>query len=217
MQCKYKSFGCYDESIHSSPPSGSRAIRGGKNVYCEKVDFFSLWGYSLSPVLFSLTYIQWISPNFFSSHLVLLASLTFSSNTHFFMDIPTILSGRAVPSTMWQPRCLLRGPVSVRGGLDWGRMRPESVPPSLWGTRPVPRRDLHLSAWLGGRSLQHWWAASVHVGVFNYSQWCFDISDLQDKKGVWGIISIHNRLLLSNSHFFFLLHSYSRLGCSCER
>ena len=39
MRCKYKSFGCYYESIHSSPPSGSLAIRGGKIVYCEKVDF----------------------------------------------------------------------------------------------------------------------------------------------------------------------------------
>lgn len=152
---------------------------------------------SLSPFLPTLNSPIWFSC--LSFYLPLTPTYTLS-----FMDIPTILSGRAVPSTMWQPRCVLRGPVSVRGGLDWGRMRPESVPSSLWGTRPVPRRDLHLSAWLGGRSLQYWWAASVHVGVFNYSQWCFDICDLQDKKGVWGIISIHNRLLLSNSHFFFL-------------
>lgn len=37
MRCKYESFGCY-ECIHSSPPSGSSAIRGGKIVYCENVD-----------------------------------------------------------------------------------------------------------------------------------------------------------------------------------
>lgn len=76
MRCKYESFGCYYESIHSSPPSGSSAIRGGMIVYCEKVDFL------VSEVIlfyylcfFYLTYIQWLTPN--SSLPVPCASFTF--------------------------------------------------------------------------------------------------------------------------------------------
>lgn len=38
MRCKYESFGCYYECIHSSLPSGRSAIRGGKIVYCENAD-----------------------------------------------------------------------------------------------------------------------------------------------------------------------------------
>ena len=71
MRCKYKSFGCYYESIHSSPPSGSLAIRGGKIVYCEKVDFLVsevILFYRLF-FFFSFTYLQCLTPSseFFST------------------------------------------------------------------------------------------------------------------------------------------------------
>lgn len=63
MRCKYESFGCY-ECIHSSPPSGSSAIRGGKIVYCENVDSLVsevIFFYRL--LCFFLTCIQWLTPN----------------------------------------------------------------------------------------------------------------------------------------------------------
>lgn len=208
MRCKYESFGCYYESIHSPPPSGSSAIRGGKNMYCEKVDLESQRLFSITCGVFSLTYVYPMAQPLllfiylFSSHHVHHVSFTLSflptlnssigssclwfslplTLPHFiilffFTDIPTNLSDRAVPSAMWQPRCLLRGPVSVWGGLDWRCMRPESVPSSLWRARPVPRRDLHLSAWLGGRALQHWWAACVCVCMWECLIIPGDVSD----------------------------------------
>ena len=182
MRCKYKSFGCYYESIHSSPPSGSLAIRGGKIVYCEKVDFlvsevilfYRLFFFFPSPTSnvsppalnFSLLFFSLLVPCvlFFFLNFILSTArfLRFSLSLpltlprfffSFLTRVPTHLSGRAVPGAMWQPRCLLGGPVPVRGRLDWRCVRPESVPSSLRRTRPVPRWDLHLSAWLGGRAL----------------------------------------------------------------
>lgn len=60
---------------------------------------------------------------------------------------------RAVPCAMWQPWRVLWRPVPVWGGVDWCCVRPESVPSSLWGARPVPWRDMHLPARLGGGAL----------------------------------------------------------------
>ena len=186
-------FISYYESIHSPPPSGSSAIGGGKTVYCEKLDFsasevilYWLWGFflSLTPVpngttitlIYALFFPFTISLKpllpFILSHSMPPAlspashSLLLRRSCLFFSllsDILTNLSGRAVPGAMWQARRLLGGPVSVLGGLDWRRVRPKSVPSSLRGTRPVPRRDLHLSAGLGGRALQYWWAACEHL------------------------------------------------------
>lgn len=189
MRCKYKSFGCYYESIHSSPPSGSLAIRGGKIVYCEKVDFLVsevilFYRLFLSFFFFPSPTSNVLPPalNFFSTLFLssfrgvaffqsfffffyfffppldsLISHSLFLSHSRAFFSfltrVPTHLSGRAVPGAMWQPRCLLGGPVPVRGGLDWRCVRPESVPSPLRRTRPVPRWDLHLSARLGGRAL----------------------------------------------------------------
>lgn len=147
-------------------------------MYCEKVDFLvsavilfyrlffflshlypmthpnsELSTFFLSPCPRCLFYLFFQTLN--SSICFPLSHSLFLSHLHafFLTHIPTHLFDRAVPSAMWQPRCLLRGPVPVRGGLDRRCMRPESVPSSLRGTRPVPRRDLHLPAWLGGRAL----------------------------------------------------------------
>lgn len=177
MRCKYESFGCY-ECIHSSPPSGSSAIRGGKIVYCENVDslvseviffyrllfFFSpvsngspptLWNFfllSASPVpLLHFSPLPPLNSSICStpSHSLPLSHL----NAFFLTHISTHLFGRAVPGAMWQPRRLLRRPVPVRGGLDWRCVRPESMPSSLRRARPVPRWDLRVPTWLGGRAL----------------------------------------------------------------
>lgn len=178
MRCKYESFGCY-ECIHSSPPSGSSAIRGGKIVYCENVDSLVsevIFFYRL--LVFFLTCIQWLTPNslkLLSALCVPGASFTFSPSStaqflhlfhslsfpspltlkcfFFLTHISTHLFGRAVPGAMWQPRRLLRRPVPVRGGLDWRCVRPESMPSSLRRARPVPRWDLRVPTWLGGRAL----------------------------------------------------------------
>lgn len=105
MRRKYKSFGCYYESIHSSPPSGSSAIRGGKIVYCEKVDFLVsevIPFYCLFFFPFSFTYIRWLTPNsdfflltffFFSvSPVPLLPFLFFQRSVPPSVPLPLILS-----------------------------------------------------------------------------------------------------------------------------
>lgn len=143
----------YYESIHLYHSSGSSAIRGVKKVDSQKVAPFSLCGY------FSLLF-PW--PTTFASFL-LKYLFTFIMSFLWPFSSPC---DRAVPCAMWQPWCLLRGPVSVWGGLDWRRVRPESMPSSLRGTWPVPRRDLHLSARLGGGALQHRWALCVCARVY---------------------------------------------------
>lgn len=94
MRCKYKSFGCYYESIHSSPPSGSLAIRGGKIVYCEKVDFLVsevilFYRLFLSFFFFSFTYLQCLTPSseffFYSFSLFFSRGCFFSIFFFFFL------------------------------------------------------------------------------------------------------------------------------------
>lgn len=102
MRCKYESFGCYYVSIHSPPPSGSSAIRGGKNVYCEKVDLESRRLFSITCGVFSRTYVYpmaqplllFIFFFFLTPCPPCLFHLVFSSNTqflHWFL-LPLILS-----------------------------------------------------------------------------------------------------------------------------
>lgn len=102
MRCKYESFGCYYVSIHSPPPSGSSAIRGGKNVYCEKVDLESRRLFSITCGVFSRTYVYpmaqplllFILFFFLTPCPPCLFHLVFSSNTqflHWFL-LPLILS-----------------------------------------------------------------------------------------------------------------------------
>lgn len=109
MRCKYKSFGCYYESIHSSPPSGSSAIKGGKIVYCEKVDFLVsevILFYCLF-FLFSFTYIRWLTTNsdlFFFS----LTFLFFQPSIPPSVPLPLILSSshlHAFFSRIFPPTC----------------------------------------------------------------------------------------------------------------
>ncbi len=115
MRCKYESFGCYYESIHSSPPSGSSAIRGGKIVYCEKVDFLVseviLFYYlcffflspisngspptplSLSPVPFlPFLFFQRSIPPFVSLSLILPCSHTYTHFSHPYPCPPVLQS-----------------------------------------------------------------------------------------------------------------------------
>lgn len=116
--------------------------------------------FSLSPRVPRAFFIFSFTSNaeFLHLFLSLLFPLPLTLKRFSLTHIPTHLFGRAVPGAMWQPRRLLGGPLPVRGGLDWRCVRPESMPSALWRTRPVPRRDLHLPARLGGRALQHWWA-----------------------------------------------------------
>lgn len=151
MRCKYESFGFYYESIHSSPPSGISAIRCEKIMCCEKVDFFlatciasgffftshvtpmsqlPFWSFFLTSSLYN---VPCVSFTVLPSSDICSPSPSLSDRHPRFLlpPTPTHLFGRAVPGAMWQPRRLLRGPVPVRGGLDWRCVRPESVPRPL--------------------------------------------------------------------------------------
>lgn len=205
MRCKYKSFGCYYESIRSSPPSGSSAIRVWKIVYCEKVDFFSLWGYPLLLfVFFSFTYIRWLTPNseflsFFSSSCLLclfLPFLFFQRSIPPSVPLPLILSfshthtlfSHVYPHPpVWQScaQCHVaamvfaqRASASVRRvGLALHATREHAI---LAVKNMASATMGPASASRAGRESTVTLVSCVlvHVEWFNYSFWYFDQHDL---------------------------------------